>query len=176
MTPYTNTNTLHISTLINDVIISLNQYIYLSIGITPAESSTTVLSSLPTLDESFYTPLTVARVKNILEIVESLQTTLETLKESAKDLTVDQMREHVHQFVRLMRNGMLENTRLNAQFGRQHQSYRQNRALGRGYFFSWWNKTFFQSRAQLTLENALEKIETFEARFLGISKKSTHKL
>lgn len=100
--------------------------------------------------------LTAERIVNVLEVqakLNILQTKLDGITEAT---------ECVQAIQDLLHKAIEENNRLGTSQLKVHSSYRDNRLAGMGIFSSWWHKTWFQSRATVAFESALNRLDQFK--------------
>ena len=101
--------------------------------------------------------LTAKRISNILKVRNDLYNLQGST--SSDEEVLDKIREGLNL-------GIQANSYFSDRHKKIHRSYQQNKALRPGFFGrleSWWNATWFQSRAQLAFEKALKTLDRFEA-------------
>lgn len=113
--------------------------------------------------------LLAERIANIL----SVQKKITAFEKTISDF-IDP--KEAHRALSTMKDMLLmalhNNNTLSAQFNKTHISYYQNKSAGYNRFFSWWHKTWFQSRATVAIENAIESIDRFKHSFPAEQKPS----
>jgi hypothetical protein len=101
--------------------------------------------------------LSLERIKNIYLLREKLITLLKGLNTSNQNSN-----NVLNDIESSLNESLRQNTALSSQFSKSHRSFRESRLIGLSIFFSWWNKTWFQSRATVALEKALAVLKEFK--------------
>jgi hypothetical protein len=117
--------------------------------------------------------LCTARAKNISKAIESLNELSTNLSKNNGNNTPA---DCINKINNILNTAYDHNDALSREHGKIHKSYAQNRLAGLGIFASWHNKTFFQSRATRTLEKVLDRVTSFEKKFIVPTKAPTPSL
>ncbi len=96
--------------------------------------------------------LTLGRVININNTLFHINKVMSDNNKSVDDKLI-QVRE-------VIRISIQTNNTLSSQYGKSHVSYKANLASGLNWFLAWWHKTWFQSRANTSLETCLDILDT----------------
>lgn len=104
--------------------------------------------------------LLAKRTYIMLALRDQLEMTMNQLKQK-KEITENQLTSTILEVQGKIQSAIEGNSYLNSQFSKHHLTFQQNRLSGMNYFFSWWNKSAYQSRAMQALETAQSHLDTF---------------
>ncbi|EKD54110.1 MAG: hypothetical protein ACD_60C00122G0009 [uncultured bacterium] len=111
-------------------------------------------------------PLTRGRKKNIINARDALIAviSLEAKSEAKemKDLTNEELNLKLDSILVILEKAKIGNTSLSVKHGKNHRSYHENRLSGLSAFDSFWNQTFFKSRANSRLERCFTLLDNFK--------------
>lgn len=102
------------------------------------------------------------RISNVITVQTDLRELLSRLPD---DMTSEQLLQTLPQVQARLIKGLEKNNQLSAQYGKVHFSFKQNRLAGFGLFSSWFNKTWFQSRAARAFEKSLDQLDGLTHQF-----------
>lgn len=108
--------------------------------------------------------LKVSRVENVLRTITSIGG---LLKKQKQDLNDTDFITALDEIQNLLQSGLLVNNQLTADNGKFHLTYKQSRTAGLGMFDSWIRKTWFQSRASVAYERAIDEFENLTKEILN---------